>query len=300
MARATSVGSKRGGFGQSTTIKTAATVPVRLCHASSQISMAARPHSVSNARNLEAAIDESFFVEETVGRKEELAVHVPDHGLIGPSTQSHIERAIIESVVPHLVKPNAHIEWPRCSNSCGVLRLKIASKRAGCHRDVAHAAFDEVSGERGFSEDGDVRARLEGVYLRKDPGEPLEVGGVVAFSRLELNYDEMNRAIHPSEVAMTQRYNQPLRALVLAVLLLAPASASAQQPDGSRYGALDDRAGATSVTGSRARRLAHWRDWQGDSHQRIDQITPRVPAVTHSWLSRIIASTSTTESTSSG
>jgi len=110
------------------------------------------------------------------------------------------------------------------------LRLKIASERAGCHRDVAHAAFDEVSGERGFSEDGDVRARLEGVYLRKDPGEPLEVGGVVAFSRLELNYDEMNRAIHPSEVAMTQRYNQPLRALVLAVLLLAPASASAQQP----------------------------------------------------------------------
>jgi 1A family penicillin-binding protein len=40
----------------------------------------------------------------------------------------------------------------------------------------------------------------------------------------------MNRAIHPSEVAMTQRHNQPLRTLVLAALLLAPASASAQQP----------------------------------------------------------------------
>ncbi|HEV7836984.1 MAG TPA: biosynthetic peptidoglycan transglycosylase, partial [Gemmatimonadaceae bacterium] len=40
----------------------------------------------------------------------------------------------------------------------------------------------------------------------------------------------MNRAIHPSEVAMTQRYNQPLRALLTALLLFAPALASAQQP----------------------------------------------------------------------
>jgi penicillin-binding protein 1A len=39
----------------------------------------------------------------------------------------------------------------------------------------------------------------------------------------------MNRAIHPSEVAMTTRYNQPLRVLALAALLLAPASAGAQQ-----------------------------------------------------------------------
>jgi 1A family penicillin-binding protein len=40
----------------------------------------------------------------------------------------------------------------------------------------------------------------------------------------------MNRAIHPSEVAMTSRYNQPLRALVAAMLLLTPAFASSQQP----------------------------------------------------------------------
>jgi len=39
----------------------------------------------------------------------------------------------------------------------------------------------------------------------------------------------MKRAIHVSEVAMTPRYNQPLRALALAVLLLGPASAHAQQ-----------------------------------------------------------------------
>ncbi|MGZ3332840.1 MAG: transglycosylase domain-containing protein [Gemmatimonadaceae bacterium] len=40
----------------------------------------------------------------------------------------------------------------------------------------------------------------------------------------------MNRAIHPSEVAIAQRYNQPLRALALGMLLFMPALASAQQP----------------------------------------------------------------------
>jgi len=109
------------------------------------------------------------------------------------------------------------------------LRLKIASERACCHGDVANTAFDEVSGERGLGEDSDVRTRIEGIYLRKYPGEPLDVGGIVALSRLELDYDEMNRPIHPSEVAMTTRYNQPLRALALAALLLAPASVSGQQ-----------------------------------------------------------------------
>ncbi|HEX7594990.1 MAG TPA: PBP1A family penicillin-binding protein [Gemmatimonadaceae bacterium] len=40
----------------------------------------------------------------------------------------------------------------------------------------------------------------------------------------------MNRAIHPSEVAIAQRYNQPLYALALGMLLFMPALASAQQP----------------------------------------------------------------------
>jgi penicillin-binding protein 1A len=39
----------------------------------------------------------------------------------------------------------------------------------------------------------------------------------------------MNRSIHPSEVAMAQRYNQPLRALALAALLFTPALVGAQQ-----------------------------------------------------------------------
>jgi penicillin-binding protein 1A len=39
----------------------------------------------------------------------------------------------------------------------------------------------------------------------------------------------MNRSIHPSEVAIAQRYNQPLRALVVAALVFTPLLAGAQQ-----------------------------------------------------------------------
>jgi 1A family penicillin-binding protein len=66
--------------------------------------------------------------------------------------------------------------------------------------------------------------------LRKNAGQAGEICCIVALARLELNYGEMNRAIHPSEVAIAQRYNQPLRALALGMLLFMPALASAQQP----------------------------------------------------------------------
>ena len=62
--------------------------------------------------NLEPAIDESFLVEQPVRRQEELPVHVTDDRLSPSPAQRHIERTIIEGVVPHLVKPNAHIERP--------------------------------------------------------------------------------------------------------------------------------------------------------------------------------------------
>jgi hypothetical protein len=58
---------------------------VRLCQASSQIG--ATPGSIESA-DLEAAIDESFLVEHAVGRQEQLAVHVPDDGLV--ASQRHI------------------------------------------------------------------------------------------------------------------------------------------------------------------------------------------------------------------
>jgi penicillin-binding protein 1A len=66
--------------------------------------------------------------------------------------------------------------------------------------------------------------------LRKNARKAGEVGRIVALSRLELDYGEMNRAIHPSEVAIAQRYNQPLRRLLLAALLFTPAVVGAQQP----------------------------------------------------------------------
>src|SRR5438132_2892090 len=153
---------------------------------------------------------------------------MPDEGLF--ASQRHIERTIIEGVVPHLVEPNAHIQLQRGTNCGGVLRLQVAREGAGGQRDIADSSFDEVSAERGLRKDSDIGPRIEGINLRKNPSQTGEVGSVVALSRLELNDSEMNRTIHPSEVAIAQRYNQPLRALVVAALVFTPALAGAQQP----------------------------------------------------------------------
>jgi len=110
------------------------------------------------------------------------------------------------------------------------LRLQVAREGAGGQRDIADSSFDEVSAERGLRKDSDIGPRIEGINLRKNPSQTGEVGSVVALSRLELNDSEMNRTIHPSEVAIAQRYNQPLRALVVAALVFTPALAGAQQP----------------------------------------------------------------------
>ena len=63
----------------------AATVPVRLCQASSQISIAGTAPSGVERANFEAAIDESLLVEQPVRRQEQLAMHVPDYGSSPPS-----------------------------------------------------------------------------------------------------------------------------------------------------------------------------------------------------------------------
>ncbi len=118
----------------------------------------ATPRRIKRA-NLEAAVDESFLVEHPVCRQEELAMHMADYGLV--ASQRHIERAIIEGVVPHLVEPNAHIECPRCSNCGSVLRLKVPGKGARRQGDIAYAPFDEIAGERGLSEDGYIGTRVQ-------------------------------------------------------------------------------------------------------------------------------------------
>jgi penicillin-binding protein 2D len=179
--------------------------------------------------NLKPAIDEPLLVEKSVRRQEELSMDVADNGLFSPAPQGHIERTIIERIVPHLVKPNAHIELSGGINRCGVLRLKVAGKCTSRHGDVADAPFDEVSCESGLREDGHIGSRLESIDLREYPAKSPKIGGIVAFPRLELNYDEMNRSIHRSEVAMPRRHNQLVCAAAFVMLLAFAVRAAAQQ-----------------------------------------------------------------------
>lgn len=108
------------------------------------------------------------------------------------------------------------------------MALKVAGELAGGHCDVPDSAFDEVTGQCSLREHRDVRPRIESVDLRKDAGQPGNICGVIAFARFELSYDEMYRAIHRSEVATTQRHNQPWLASLIVALLFTSLPASAQ------------------------------------------------------------------------
>src|SRR5687768_10219848 len=81
-----------------------------------------------------------------------------------------------------------------------MLGVQVAGQRAGGHRNVSDPAFNEVFRERGLGENSYVGSGLEGVKLRKKAPETGDVGCVVALSGLELNYGDMNRPIHQSEV----------------------------------------------------------------------------------------------------
>jgi penicillin-binding protein 1A len=113
--------------------------------------------------------------------------------------------------------------------------VEVAGEGAGGHCYVANTAFNEVAGERGFRENHYIGTRVEGLELGKQAAEPGNIGCIVALSGLELNYGEMNRPIHQSEVR-TSALSGQLRSLrfvrytsVLVLALALPSASRAQQ-----------------------------------------------------------------------
>ena len=105
------------------------------------------PRRIEGA-NVVAALDETLFVEQTVGGQEVLAVHVPDERRV--ASESHPQRAVVEDAVPRLVKADRDLERLRSSARGQIHALQIACERARRARVLAHAALEEVAGERRF------------------------------------------------------------------------------------------------------------------------------------------------------
>src|SRR5512141_1956781 len=112
-------------------------------------------------------------------------MHMTNDRLI--ASQRHIQRTIIDGVVPHLVETEPDVHRLERRNRRAILRIEIANESTGRNSMLAHAAFEEISSYRAFREKRDVRSRSQGIELREDPAKPGEISVVVAFSRLELN-----------------------------------------------------------------------------------------------------------------
>jgi hypothetical protein len=104
------------------------------------------PESGVVGLNRESRLDETLFVEDSVGGKENLAVNVPD-ARVG-SAEAGRHRGIVQPGAPTLVEAgnDFHRRSPRLAvHSCQVLEQLL-----GGERELLHPAFEEVSGERGL------------------------------------------------------------------------------------------------------------------------------------------------------
>ena len=107
----------------------AATVPVRLCHASSHTRSAARPHRVSNARrSWPRSTNRSSSNNPYVGRNI-LAVDVV-YDRVGVSADRRVEHAVVQRALPALVEADHDIE-------CSACRHRVGHRRAIHGVDVA-------------------------------------------------------------------------------------------------------------------------------------------------------------------
>ena len=106
-------GPRAGGAAQTKMIcapSSAAIVAVRLCHASSQTSIAARPHGVSNARTSRPrSTKRSSSNSPYVGRKT-LRWTCADLRLARAECDVH--RTVVQLVVPDFVEAERHVERP--------------------------------------------------------------------------------------------------------------------------------------------------------------------------------------------
>src|SRR6185437_551698 len=91
------------------------------------------------------SFDEPLLVEQTVGRQEHLPVYVPHDRLA--LTECDIERAVIESVVPDLVKSDDYIDRRGRRDRCAIRLVQIASQGARRERVIPNTALEEVAGE---------------------------------------------------------------------------------------------------------------------------------------------------------
>src|SRR5262249_45567242 len=139
-------------------------------------------------------LDEAFFVEQPVRRQKHLAMYMMDVRIA--VAERHVHRAVVEFVVPDLVKPDHDVERPDRLHRRAKRSIQISSESPRCNGIVANSPFEEVAGQRALGQRQYHWPRFEAVDLRKNRPESLEIPAVVPLSGLELREGQMDERSH--------------------------------------------------------------------------------------------------------
>src|SRR5678816_2030529 len=98
------------------------------------------PRRVERA-NVVSAFDETLLVEDAVGGKEVLPMHVANYRRI--AAELHPHRAVVEDAVPQLVEADRDLDRARARIRCQIHSLEIGRERSGRASLLAHTALEE-------------------------------------------------------------------------------------------------------------------------------------------------------------
>ena len=102
----------------------------------------------------------------------------------------HVERAIIQRVLPSLVESDRDIERASSGHRVGervpVYAIEISCQRTGGPSQVSHATFDEIAGEGRLGQVQHTRTGTQRIDAQDEATQMREIRRVVAFARLDL------------------------------------------------------------------------------------------------------------------
>ncbi len=129
---------------------------------------------------------EAFLIEDAVGRKEHLAVHVTDAGV--RSAERGVQAGVVEPVPMDLVESEGNVEWRRLG--VGMLAGQVVEQPFGRESEIANTALQEVACKSGFGRDEELGRLRPCRDFAKDRAELAQVLVVGALTGPHLGDSE--------------------------------------------------------------------------------------------------------------
>jgi hypothetical protein len=104
------------------------------------------------------------------------------------ATKRDVEGAVVKFVLPLFVETERHIQHSRSADMRSIDFVKVTREPACCDRHIAHAALEEIPGERGLWQAQHLRAGRDRIDLGEKTAEARQIESVIALFRTKLRY----------------------------------------------------------------------------------------------------------------